>query len=87
MLQVPRYLECCLLKVPMVPLRKNHKTQGLFVLLFCLILLSQLVVILPAQSNAVLAYLIFGLSCVLAICFFKASVTDPGYLRPEHSFL
>ena len=26
MLENPRYLECMLIKVPMIPLHKNHKT-------------------------------------------------------------
>ena len=88
-------------KTPLVPLRKNHKTQVLFVFLFSLLLLSQLFIILPckyilfpipntlcvAQQCPVLAYLITIFSLFLAVFFFSASVRDPGYLRPTHRFL
>ena len=87
-------------KTPLVPLRKNHKTQVLFVFLFSLLLLSQIFIILPckytltlnvffcpAQSSPVLAYLICIFSLLLAVFFFSASVQDPGYLRPTHRFL
>lgn len=102
MLQEPKYLECFMPKTPLVPLKKNHKTQVLFVFLFSLLLLSQIFIILPckyillplvnvtfclAQSSPVLAYLICIFSLLLAVFFFSASVRDPGYLRPTHRFL
>lgn len=40
MLEVPRYLECFMVKTPLVPLRQNHKTQLLFVILFLIILIA-----------------------------------------------
>jgi len=87
MLQEPKYLECFMVRAPLVPLRKNHKTQCLFVLLFCFILLTQVVIILPAQRSPIMAYLVTLGSFVLSITFFTASVKDPGYLRPAHKFL
>ena len=86
-------------KTPLVPLKKNHKTQVLFVFLFSMLLLSQIFIILPckypllsnsmflAQQCPVLAYLITIFSLFLAVFFFSASVRDPGYLRPTHRFL
>lgn len=39
-LKEPFYLECFLVKVPLVPIRRSHKTQVLFISLFLLIYLT-----------------------------------------------
>jgi len=44
-------------------------------------------VALLEQNNNYLAYLIAGLSPIIAISFFVASARDPGYLRQQHNFL
>jgi palmitoyltransferase ZDHHC13/17 len=70
----------------------------LFVCLFLVILFTQLFIIIPSKlhrkTNAILdqkfsefAYLISFLSIILAISFFFASVSDPGYLEPEYPFM
>lgn len=51
MLKIPRYIECFMVKTPLVPLRKNHKTQILFVCLFIIIISVQLFVIVPSKFN------------------------------------
>ena len=48
-LKEPVYIECCLPKIPLVPMRQNHKTQILFISLFLLILLGQWILILPSK--------------------------------------
>jgi hypothetical protein len=45
----PKYLECFLVKTPLVKLKKNHKTQLLFILLFLVIFLTQIVLIIPSK--------------------------------------
>lgn len=49
MLKEPRYLECFMIKTPLKPLRKNHKTQVLFVFLFIVIFFTQLFVVIPSK--------------------------------------
>ena len=39
-LKEPFYLECFLVKVPLVPIRRSHKTQVLLISLFLLIYLT-----------------------------------------------
>lgn len=50
MLEQPRYVECCMMKTPMVRLKKNHKTQVLFLTLFVVLILSQIFIIVPSKS-------------------------------------
>ena len=87
MLQEPVYLECFMRRVPLKPIRQNHQTQLLFILFFLSILVAQYLVILPKQQNTYLAYIITGLSPLIILSFFIASVRDPGYLRPHYDFL
>jgi hypothetical protein len=49
MLKQPNYVECCMVRTPLVPLRQNHKTQMLFVCLFLVILFTQLFIIIPSK--------------------------------------
>ena len=94
MLKEPKYIECFMVKTPMVKLRKNHKTQILFVTLYLLVIFAQIFIIVPSkfyrplttldQKFKFFAFAITGLSIVLAIAFTVASCKDPGILRPEH---
>ena len=38
MLKEPHYIECCMMKTPMVKLERNHKTQILFITLFLIMI-------------------------------------------------
>lgn len=49
MLAQPTYLECFMTKTPMVNLRRNHKTQVLFVTLFIVLVCSQIFIIVPSK--------------------------------------
>ena len=49
MLKQPRYIECFMVRTPLLPLRQNHKTQMLFVVLFAVIYLTQLFLIVPSK--------------------------------------
>lgn len=51
MLIEPNYIECFMVKTPLVPLRQNHKTQTLFVSLFLVIIFTQLFIIIPSKLN------------------------------------
>lgn len=39
-LEEPSYVECCMMKTPMVKLQKNHKTQALFITLFIVLIFA-----------------------------------------------
>lgn len=43
----PFYLECCLRRVPMVPLKPNLRTMAVWISVFFYILISQSMIILP----------------------------------------
>ena len=49
MLQEPIYLECFMRRVPLKPIRQNHKTQILFILFFLTVITSQFLLILPSK--------------------------------------
>lgn len=49
MLKEPKYIECFMVKTPMVKLRRNHKTQILFATLFCIIIFAQIFIIVPSK--------------------------------------
>jgi hypothetical protein len=49
MLQEPKYLECMMVKQPLVPLNKNHRSQALFFIIFIFILSTQICVIIPSK--------------------------------------
>jgi hypothetical protein len=40
MLQEPKYMECMMVKQPLVPLKKNHRTQALFFLIYSFIMFT-----------------------------------------------
>jgi hypothetical protein len=42
-----KYCECLMLRVPLIPLHKNHKTQILFMGLFVVVLILNLFITLP----------------------------------------
>jgi ankyrin repeat protein len=41
------YWECLMLRVPLIPLKRNHKTQALFLMLFLVVYLLNMFIILP----------------------------------------
>ena len=49
MLQEPVYLECFMRRVPLKPIRQNHKTQALFIIFFVTVLSGQFLLILPSK--------------------------------------
>lgn len=87
MLKVPKYIECFMIKTPMVPLKPNHKTQALFITLFTFIILTQIFVITPNQKTTFFAFSLASLSIVLAISFAVATIKEPGFIRPEFEFM
>lgn len=50
MLEEPKYIECFMVKTPMVKLRRNHKTQMLFITLFIVLVCAQIFIIVPSKS-------------------------------------
>ena len=57
----PFYLECCMRRVPMVPLKPNLRTMAVWISVFFYILISQSMIILPrkcAQSHVNLFFVV-----------------------------
>lgn len=53
MLEEPSYVECCMVKTPMVLLQRNHKTQVLFITLFLILVCAQIFIIVPSKFQYV----------------------------------
>jgi len=87
MLREPSYMECFMIKTPLAPLKKNHKTQFLFAMFFAIVIFTQLTIILPVQKSVVMGYLVTISGFITATAFFAASVMDPGYLKNAFPFL
>ena len=47
MLEEPVYIECFMRRVPLKPIRQNHKTQILFIVFFLTVLAGQFILVLP----------------------------------------
>lgn len=45
------YWECLMLRVPLIPLKRNHKTQFLFMSLFFLVCVLNMFILLPTLRN------------------------------------
>ena len=45
------YWECLMLRVPLIPLKRNHKTQVLFMSLFIIICVINMFILLPTVRN------------------------------------
>lgn len=80
-----------MLKVPLIPLKKNHKTQALFMSLFLVVFILNLLVILPTiKPLNFFLQVVSGASTVLVfLSFLLASLKDPGVLQKDkqRSFL
>jgi hypothetical protein len=78
-----------MLRVPLIPLKRNHKTQFLFMSLFLVVFLINLFIIFPTLDESLkdktsyYCQLINGGSTVLVfLAFLYASCKDPGRLKP-----
>lgn len=85
------YCECLLLRIPLTPLKRNHKTQCLFVMLFLVVYLLSLLIIQPKLAKYGSGILLISTSSTMVVflSFFYASCKDPGAIMPEkaRSFL
>lgn len=48
-----------MVKTPLVPLRKNHKTQILFIILFTVIFCTQIILVVPSKFQINIYNIIF----------------------------
>ena len=75
----------------MVPLKRNHKTQALFMLLFGTVLILNLCIIIPvmAPHNEAFSVISGVVTLFVFVGFFVASCKDAGSLEPmdDYSFL
>ena len=80
-----------MLRVPLIPLKRNHKTQVLFMTLFIIVAILNMFILLPTVRDGRRYYQMFnGITTLLVfLTFLYASCKDPGVLRPEvgRSFL
>jgi palmitoyltransferase len=82
------YCECLMIRVPLVPLRPNHRTQILFLSLFLVIYVLNMITILPTLEPHNLYYQLFSTisTIVVLIGFTWASFKDPGVLKPSKDY-
>lgn len=75
-----------MMKVPLIPLKRNHKTQMLFLSLFLAIYLLNLFVVLPTiQFYAIQMQIASAATTVIVfITFLCASCKNPGVVVPEN---
>ena len=81
----PAYCECLLLRVPLIPLKRNHKTQALFLFLFFTVYMLNLFIIQPTLENfgstvLLMSSISFG---TVLLTFIYASAKDPGVVKPN----
>jgi len=81
------YCECMMMKVPLIPLKRNHKTQSLFLSLFFVVVLLNTFIILPPlvqlDLNKYSQYFNFASTFFVLLFFFVASCSNPGVLKPD----
>ena len=75
-------------RVPLVPLKRNHKTQTLFMSLFGVVLLLNICIILPVLApNGRIFSVISGIVTFLVfLAFFFTACKDPGSLKPIDNY-
>lgn len=85
------YCECLMLRSPLVPLKKNHRTQALFLFLFLAIFFLNLLIVLPTLDfyNKDIQLISLISTVAVLVSFLYTSCKDPGVVRPEpgQSFL
>ena len=79
------YCECLLLRIPLNPLKRNHKTQFLFFTLFMTVYLLSAFIIAPVLENFGESILLLSTisTVVVFMSFFYASCKDPGTIMPD----
>ena len=87
-LKQPKYFEACMVRrMPLTPLKQNHKTQVVFLIIVGIILAIQFLIVLPNQKYTIPAYIIVGLTPVVLISWSIASIKDAGHLKQDHKFM
>lgn len=86
------YYECLMLRVPLIPLKRNIKTQVLFMTLFLVLVTLNMLVILPTMEteiSRICQYANGASFIVVFLAFLYASCKNPGTIKPQtgHSFL
>jgi len=85
-LEKQSYWECLMLRVPLIPLKRNHKTQFLFMSLFMIVFVLNMAVIIPTVNpdlSLIYQYVNGGSTVLVFLAFLYASCKDPGTLKPE----
>jgi F0F1-type ATP synthase membrane subunit a len=74
-----------MMKVPLIPLKRNHKTQTLFLSLFLAIFLLNLFVVLPSIQfyDIEMQIASAATTIIVFITFLCASCKNPGVVLPE----
>lgn len=80
-----------MLRSPLIPLEKNHRTQALFLTLFLAIFFLNMLIVLPTLNfyNMDVQFISLISTVAVLMSFLYVSCKDPGVVRPEpgQSFL
>lgn len=85
-LKPPKFTECLMVRIPLVPLNRNHNTQILFISLFSVVSILNLIIILPTLELHLSNVTQVGNMVSTAFVFFMfllASFQNPGILKPD----
>ena len=69
-----------MVKTPLIPLKKNPKTQLGFFMMLSLFYLMMCFFVYPTMDSPIAFYLTGGLTVLMLFCFLMASFRNPGYL-------
>ena len=81
------YCECLMFRSPMVPLKRNHRTQALFLFLFMVIFVLNLLIVLPPMEiyGRVIQAVSLGTTIAVLLTFFYTSCKNAGTIKPSPS--
>ena len=75
-----------MLKVPLIPLKKNHKTQVLFLFMMTVIYALNMLIIFPTMDPKTAQYCQWtndGTFILVFVTFLFASFKNPGHIKPD----
>jgi hypothetical protein len=79
------YCECLMFRSPMVPLKRNHRTQALFLTLFAIVFVLNFLIINPPMQyyGRLIQYLSVGTTAFVLLTFFYASCKSAGVVKRD----
>ena len=79
------YCECLMFRSPMVPLKRNHRTQALFLTLFAIVFVLNFLIINPPMQyyGRLIQGLSVGTTAFVILTFFYASCKSAGVVKRD----